>query len=487
MSSLLGNTMSDKFDLIKNVIAKYIKGSYTLPSFEGKKMFYIVPLSGGIDSFATAYTLFALFPDAPITYVHADTGVEAKGTAEALELFEQITGKKIIRIKPKYDLLEGIERAGNFLPSQRQRSCTQTLKTLPIKRFYNALKERHGDDALFMQFVGLRADEPARKGIDWKEEHIGSAYPLQALGLVKADVNNIVNAIQGIPLYYLQKSRSGCTMCIFSRRSEIIDAWTSSPVELERAAKMEEVPQSVNTIYNQLAKPLHEVIGSSRNWVNYFRPSELGYKVAGFETKRGKNKLNTQIDDLFGASEAKRLYVAVEYHYYDNAYGLCQEAHVFFEKLITYSTSLGGIKTALKHFWHHRLLTKELYSQTAEELSGERQIYIFELEIDNFDDEIPPTPEGVYTWQSDRKPLYAIKKTVSVIERILLTEGEHQNLYSSTKSTRESAAKALEIIEKEKVYGRILSLQKYDKPPLSELESDIDITDAPAACMACSR
>lgn len=481
------NTTENALSMIKDVVQSHVKNTYSLPVFEGKKVFYIVPLSGGIDSFATAYTLTALFPDTAFTYVHADTGVEAKGTEEALAQFETITGKTIIKLKPKYDLLEMIEKTGNFLPSQRVRSCTQALKTTPIKMFYNQLKAKYGDDALFLQFVGLRADEPKRKGIDWNQTHIGSAYPLQALGLVKSDVNKIVEQIQGIPLYYLEKSRSGCSMCVFSRRSEIIDAWRSEPATLDRAAKMEEVPATTLNVYNSLPTPMHDIIGASRNWVNYFRPSELGYKNASFEGDRGRNKLQDNIVDLFGATSAKRLYVAVEFHYYDNKFGLAEQAHVFFEKLITYSTSLGGVKTALKHFWLHRLHTKELYSQTEEKLSGERQIYIFELEVNDFDNEIPTTPEGVFTWQSDRKPLYAIRKTVAVAERILLTAGEEQAAHSPDRAIRTSAEASLPLLRAAKDYGQVLSVIKYDKPLLEDLEDDYDITEAPVACMACSR
>ncbi|MBE8232853.1 MAG: hypothetical protein HAW67_03900 [Endozoicomonadaceae bacterium] len=450
-------------------------------------MVYVVPLSGGCDSLCMAYTMLALFPNEKFIIVHADTGSEVKGTAEALEKFEAFTGQKIERIYPKYDLFTLIEKNGNFLPSQRARFCTQNLKTIPIKVFFNKLRAEHGEDAFFLQFVGLRADEPKRKGIDWNEGFIGSAYPFQSLGLVKSDINNIVSSTQGIPLYYINKSRSGCTSCPFQRRSEIIDSWEESPVALDRAAKMEEIPTTVLNEYNALPTKAHEIAGTSRNWMNYFRPSELGYSTAGFEGRRGKNKMNNKVVDLFGASEAKRLYVAVEYHYYANSFGLCAEAHVFFEKLITYSTSLGGLKIALKHFWLHRISTRELYSMSEEEMTGERQVYIFELEIDDFEKEIPKAPEGVFTWQSDRKPLYAIRKTVAVAERILLTEGERQNLNSSVKMIRESAEDAVPKLNKEKEYGRILNVQKYDKPSLEDLVDDFDIEDAPAPCMSCAR
>lgn len=478
-------TFGDNMSLA-NIINKYAKSGFCLPKVEGKKNFYIVPMSGGIDSFVTAYVMRALYPETPVTYVHADTGIEAEGTEEALDLFELITGAKILKLKPKIGLLEGVEKYGNFLPSQRARSCTQTLKIKPIRAFYDALKERHGDDAVFLQAVGLRADEPKRKGMDWQVDHIGSFYPLQALGLTKSDVNSILAELQGIPSYYLNKSRSGCKICIFSRRSEIIDAWNTSPVDLTRAAKTEDIPSKTLKIYNALPVTITAILGVARNHVNYYRPELLGHAAGGFESmKRGKNKVTNNVIDLFGASTAKKLYVAVEYHYYANNYGIASKPHVFFEKLISYSTSLGGIKIALKHWWLHRLQTKEMYFAT--DLSTERQVYIYEIEVDNFDEEIPPTPDDVFTWQNDRTPLFAIRKTTAVIERILLTEGERQAAKSDDLYIRKLASESLTKLDKAKDYGRIISIIEYKKPSLEELVDDIDIAEAPVSCIACSR
>ncbi|MCG9575436.1 phosphoadenosine phosphosulfate reductase family protein [Vibrio tubiashii] len=472
--------------LTERAIAPHLKGCYQLPTFEGKRVFYIVPLSGGLDSFATAYCLLYLFPDAPFTFLHCDTGVEAFGTTQALDKFEKLTGKKIIKIKGKYDLLEMIEQGGNYLPSQRQRSCTQNLKTLPSKRFFNALKERY-EDAMFCQFVGLRADEPLRKGIDWTESHIASAYPLQSLGIVKSEVNLIVEKIQGIPQYYRDKSRSGCTVCPFSRRSEVIAAWRTATETLERASAMEELPEEIKSTYKDMPATVSQLTNVARNWLSFYRPSRLSSPDMPFEVSRGKNKLSSEIDDLFGASLAKRLYVAVEYHYYPNEFGFMSEPMVFFEQAITYSTSMAGIKKALKHFWIHRLHTKEMNNLSEEEIDVERQIQIIEVEVDNFDQLVPPKPDRVYTWQNDQKPLLAIRKTMAICERILLTEGLRQSLKSPVPRERAMATEALKKLSVEPEYGRILSSTPYEKLPLSELVDDIDIVDAPIPCASCAR
>ena len=482
------------FEHLETTVKNRICGRFELPKFEGKKVFYIVPMSGGLDSFCVAYTMIALFPNEPLTFVHADTGIEAKGTEKALSDFEKKTGKKIVRISHKDDMLTMIERAGNYLPSARQRSCTQMMKTLPIKRFFDKLREIHGEDALFCQFVGIRSDEPKRTGIQWSEPYIASVFPLQELGITKQDVNNIVKDVAEIPSYYREKSRSGCEVCIFSRRSEIISAWQTSPKTLGRAASMEGITGETLRIYNDLPKPVSQITGIARNWLAYFRPSNLVESAyMPYEAKRGKNKVSDYVEDMFGASEAKKLYVAVEYQYENRsdlmqAIGMSGAPMIYSEKIITYSTSLGGVTTALKHFWIHRVLTKEMYSNTESDMNRERQIQILEIEVDNFDQEIPPKPDdSSYTWQSDKKPLFAIRKAHAVIERILLSEGIRQLSQSKDSYTRRQFAEAKGKLEGEKEYGRILSSMSYKKKALSDLIGDPDITDAPQACMACSR
>lgn len=482
------------FESLQEAVNSRICGGYRLPVFKGKKVFYIVPMSGGLDSFCVAYTMMALFPEQPLTFVHCDTGIEAKGTDVALARFEKSTGKKIIRISHKDDMLTMIEKSGNFLPSQRQRSCTQMMKTLPSKRFFEQLRSIHGEDVVFCQLVGIRADEPKRTGIQWSEPYIASAFPLQGLGITKADVNNIVKEVAEIPSYYREKSRSGCTVCIFSRRSEIINAWQTSPDILERAAAMEGIQGHVLEVYNALPETVSDITGCGRNWLAYYRPSNLvDTAYMPFEGKRGKNKIRKDVPDLFGGSEARKLYVAVEYEYENRsdlmmAIGMSGAPMIYSERIITYSTSLSGITTALKHFWTHRVLTKEIYDNSEADMRRERQIQILEVEVDDFDSEIPPKPDdGSYTWQNDKKPLYSIRKTHAVIERILLSEGVRQLAKSKDSYTRYQYKDALAKVDVAKEYGRILSSIPYQKKELSELIGDPDVADEPVACMTCSR
>ena len=484
MTSVIEHPLKQRLSFIQN----YIKGCFTLPKANGKTL-YVVPISGGLDSFCTAYVLLYLFPDTKFTYVHCDTGVEVKGTREAIEKFEQTTGRKVIRIAGKKDLFEYIEAHGNYLPSQRARFCTQATKTLPIKRFFEQLQLHVGEAATFYNFVGLRADEPSREGIVWKENNIASVFPLQQLGLVKSDINNSVEQAQGIPLYYMEKSRSGCAVCPFSRRSEVIATWERSPKLTERAANMEMLPQSLDDLYEKRPNRIAQVVGASRNYLAFYRPSWLNNPETDYEGKRGKvsNTFCKDTSDLFNTD--KKLFAAVEYHYYPNRYGLADGPMVYFEKLITYSTSLGGIKKALKHFWLHRLQTKELHGLDDDSMGRERQIAIIEININDYDSLLPelPTDLSSYTWQSDRKPLKLIRKTVEVIEHILLRAGIEQGRKSQEPKLAKDSEKQFQALANEPVYGQILHSSPFEKPQLSDLVNDLDIKDAPIACEACSR
>ncbi|MBD0788144.1 phosphoadenosine phosphosulfate reductase family protein [Vibrio sp. Y2-5] len=478
---------------ILEAVLPLVKGCYELPKFPGKKVFIIVPLSGGIDSFSVAYVMLALFPNEPLTFLHADTGTEKYGTKEAFDQFEAITGRKVLKLIPKDDMLTMIANSGskgNYLPSRTARTCTQKMKTLPFERVYDQLIKMHGPDTVFLNLVGIRADEPTRTGIEWKNKQVATSFPLQALGLVKQDVNQIIDSIHGsLPMYYYNHSRSGCQICIYSRKSELIDSWVKAPELVSRAADLEEVPQATLKVYNALPKTISEITGIARNWMRFYRPSRLGYEDAEFEHFRGKKTkfVNGQVD-LFGADRSKIVYLAVEYEYASETFGFCAEPFVYFERIITFSNTLGGIKTAMKKFWLHRLNTRSLHGAFSEDdMKNKRQLQILEVEVYNYDMEIPPKPEGVFTWTATQIPIYAIRKAMAVFEHILLTEGFHQQARSNKPSERKDAINALSKIAQDKCYGRILSSMKYDPLPHSELIDDFDIVDEPVACLACSR
>jgi len=473
--------------LLLKSINSLLKGHFELPyasetlyrEVEGEKkevkVIHMVPISSGIDSTATALTLRALYPDQEFIYFFSNTKFEVKGTSEAIAKLKSLLGAPIYDVSAPLGLIEQIDSHGGFLPSQRQRSCTSYQKIIPMERFMSSFKAKYRDAGVpihIVQYVGIRADETSRKGakLDGDNETV---YPLVHLGLDKVGVNKLVERTIGIPTYYFDKSRSGCVVCIFSRRMEIIAAWSREPKAVASAADREGIPTDINSIYQDLPVPVSNEIGESRNHITFVRPQWLGYQEKGYQASvRGKNASKHTMD-LF-SRDATHLFVAVEYEYTDGFPGLCMP-QVYFERVVTYSSTLSGLKKALKFFWLHRCQTKELHHlDTERELRNEKQIAIIQMEIEGFGSLVPPPPAGAFTWQSDKKPLRAILKTTAIIEHILLCEG-----------LRQAQDPRIDNVSRE--YGQVLHFEKYEPDGLEDLQEDMDIEDAPTVCNVCSR
>jgi 3'-phosphoadenosine 5'-phosphosulfate sulfotransferase (PAPS reductase)/FAD synthetase len=467
-----------KLSLLSKIITPFFKGCFSLPMLKDpdKKLIHLVGVSSGLDSTTTALVLKVLFPDVKFVYVFTDTGFEVDGTEAALQKLEAFLGQPILRPSSPYDFMTTIKMAskdgnGSFIPSQRQRWCTQVLKIMPFQAFIEQLRLSCDTEVEFATYTGIRADEPTRTGASFSGD-TGNYFPLQALGLDKTAVNTIVERTLGIPLYYQEKSRSGCAICIYSRRSEIIAAWRTSTALVQQAAAFETHPDKITAILNDLPPLVSSSIGEGRNHIGFPRPDWLGYPTIGSQGKRGKNARKETLD-MFSA-KSKHLYAAVEYEYHSGIPGLALP-QVYFERFITYSTSLGGLKIALKHFWLHRLQTKELHQQDSEAAMREnKQMAIVQIEVDDFEQLVPEKPEGTFTWQGDGKSLLAIRKTSAIIEHILLCEGLRQDNHPGIDNVPHE-------------YGRILHFSQYEQPSHEDLVDDFDIEDAPVMCNACAR
>jgi 3'-phosphoadenosine 5'-phosphosulfate sulfotransferase (PAPS reductase)/FAD synthetase len=462
--------------LLTKIITPFFKGTFTLPKPKNpeNELVHIVGVSSGIDSTATALCLKILFPTTKFLYIFTDTQWEVKGTIEALNKLEAFLKSPIIRIRAPMGLIEQINKCGGYIPSGQSRFCTSYQKIFPLERYMEQLRTKTNNGKVeFAQYTGIRADEPTREGAQFSRD-TSNNFPLQSLGLTKTDVNNIVNQTVGIPLYYMEKSRSGCTICIHSRRSEVIDAWETEPEKIDIAAGLETLPNEVESLYRDLPKSVAVETNISRNWMGYIRPDWLGYTAVGSQGTRGKAQRKETID-MF-SEKSKTFYAAVEYQYHNGVPGLALP-QVYMEKFITYSTSLSGIKKALKFFWQHRLHTKEIHylvNNTEAEMVVNKQIAIIQLEVDDYDSLVPPKPKETFTWQSDQSSLLAIRKNTEIIKHILLCEG-----------LRQDGNKKVERVSKE--YGRVLNFSEYSKPEFEELEDDFDIEDEVVACNTCSR
>jgi hypothetical protein len=191
---------------------------------------HIVSLSGGKDSTALAIYLRDRIPE--LEYVFCDTGEELPETYEYLERLEVVLGKRIERLNPDRPFRHYLEIYRGVLPDARTRWCTRKLKIEPFEKFV-------GEDLVY-NYIGIRADEPHRKGYISTKPNIIARYPFVEEGITKADVMRILEESGiGLPRYYEWRSRSGCYFCFFQQRIEWVGLYRRHPDKFQQAMAME--------------------------------------------------------------------------------------------------------------------------------------------------------------------------------------------------------------------------------------------------------
>jgi len=188
----------------------------------GKQVRHILALSGGKDSSALAVYMLGKVPD--MEYVFCDTEKELDETYEYLIRLETFLGKKIKRLKYSdgYGFDEILQIKNGFLPSPSSRWCTEYLKLKPYESFI-------GNNPV-VSYVGIRADEPHRKGYISKKTNITTVFPFVENNIRHDDVIRILDeAGLGLPQYYKWRSRSGCFFCFFQQKREWIGLLKNHP------------------------------------------------------------------------------------------------------------------------------------------------------------------------------------------------------------------------------------------------------------------
>ncbi len=181
---------------------------------------HIVSLSGGKDS--TALAIYLRNRISELEYVFCDTGEELPETYEYLDKIEKFLGKEIKRLKSRKSFRELLYKRKGFLPSSQARWCTRELKIEPFEEYV-------GDDLCY-NYIGIRADEPHRKGYISTKPNITAKYPFIEDGITKPDVLRILEESGiGLPDYYKWRSRSGCYFCFFQQKNEWIGLLHNHP------------------------------------------------------------------------------------------------------------------------------------------------------------------------------------------------------------------------------------------------------------------
>jgi hypothetical protein len=197
-----------------------------------QKVRHILGMSGGKDSTALAVFLRQERPDIDMEYFFCDTHKELPETERYLKRVEARLGIVIQRLEADRGFDYWLDLHGGYLPSPRQRWCTELMKIKPFERWV-------GNDEV-ISYVGIRADEN-RDGYVSTKPNIKAKFPFKEHGLVKSDIFNLLEESGiGIPEYYRWRSRSGCYFCFFQRKYEWVMLEQEHPDLFQKAIDYEQ-------------------------------------------------------------------------------------------------------------------------------------------------------------------------------------------------------------------------------------------------------
>jgi 3'-phosphoadenosine 5'-phosphosulfate sulfotransferase (PAPS reductase)/FAD synthetase len=188
---------------------------------------HIVALSGGKDSTAMALRLAEVEPK-DYVYVCTPTGDELPEMLAHWERLEMLLHSSILRVRPPADF-KGLCRRMNALPGFRMRFCTRYLKIIPYQAWLM-------DQLPAVSYVGLRADEEGRAGIEWDSElMLSTRYPLREWGWDLSEVQNYLHS-RGVEI----PPRTDCARCFYQTLYEWYSLWNTHP-EIYADAEAQEV------------------------------------------------------------------------------------------------------------------------------------------------------------------------------------------------------------------------------------------------------
>ena len=177
---------------------------------------HIVALSGGKDSTAMALRLMETEPR-DYQFAITPTGDELPEMYEHWRKLEGLLGTSLTVLTSGHSL-QGLVRKQAMLPNHRARWCTRMLKIEPFNAYL-------GDHAPAVSYVGLRADEEARRGnIYGGVDGIEQRYPLREWGWGISEVLGYLEEM-GIAI----PKRTDCGRCFFQRLGEWYNLWREHP------------------------------------------------------------------------------------------------------------------------------------------------------------------------------------------------------------------------------------------------------------------
>jgi 3'-phosphoadenosine 5'-phosphosulfate sulfotransferase (PAPS reductase)/FAD synthetase len=233
---------------------------------------HVLGLSGGKDSAALAIYLKERGTVPDMEYFFCDTGAELPEVYDFIDRMEDYLGKEVVRLNSGRDFDHFLKLKGKYLPSPKQRWCTEALKIQPFEEFV-------GDDETF-SYIGIRADEN-REGYISSRRNIKPVFPFVHDGIIRDDVFRILEETVGVPAYYEWRKRSGCYFCFFQKRVEWLGLKRNHPHLFEQAKQYEKEGYTwvQGMTLDEVVKRAEEAEwesakgGTSRNWQDALRYS----------------------------------------------------------------------------------------------------------------------------------------------------------------------------------------------------------------------
>ncbi len=284
------------------------------------KVKHVLGLSGGKDSSALALYVKETQPELEVEYFFTDTGYELPETNDFIDKLEEKLGYihrlnarslNNIEGRGEVDFASLLKEHRNFLPSQRDRWCTIQLKLKPFEQWVDGFI---ADGYSVKNYVGIRADEPDRTGFMTIEKPIESVMPFRTDGIVKSDIENILqrNGLE-LPEYYSWRSRSGCSFCFYQRKIEWVRLMEKHPDLFEEAKAFEKGKDNTT-------------VGETFYWMGQGQPLETledpevqkrilqnhEKKIARFLKKKRRNALLGDIDGFCEFGDLDEIYDEVE-------------------------------------------------------------------------------------------------------------------------------------------------------------------------------
>ncbi len=198
---------------------------------------HILGISGGKDSAALAVYMSQKFPELDIEYFFTDTGEELPEVYSYLTKLEGYLGKQIRRLNPSRNFQHHLKIYGYWLPSAKQRWCTDKLKIKPLEKW---IKPDLDKGVKITSYVAIRFDEKYREGHQSRHKNYTVKLPFMDDKIDRKGVYDLLdNTGLGVPEYYQWRSRSGCTFCFFQRKIEWVRLKEKHPKAFEFAKHLE--------------------------------------------------------------------------------------------------------------------------------------------------------------------------------------------------------------------------------------------------------